>query len=150
MEKRIIVVDIDGTLSVVGQRRRFIEQEPKDWERFYMDDFNDLPIRDICDFVRHMAKTCEIIFCTSRSECVRQKTQLWLQRNLLLSPRDYTLIMRPAGDTRPDFVSKLVAFTNETTPDERARVAFVLEDSACMAAMWRHHGFRCFHVADGN
>lgn len=148
--KKIAVIDIDGTLSVVGNRRRYIESEPKDWDRFYADSFDDTPIDDMCDFVRWLAKSYEIIFCTSRRESVRDKTQVWLQRYLFLSPPEYTLIMRSNADKRPDVISKIDSFTKETTEAERANVAFVIEDSAAMAAMWRGFGYRCFHASTKN
>lgn len=146
MKREIAIVDIDGTLCVVGERRKYMEQSEPDWEAFYRDDFNDLPIRTVCDFVRQMSRYYEIFFCTSRRESVRQKTQLWLQHNLLMSPKDYTLIMRPNSDNRPDVVSKIECFTQETTEYERTHVAFVLEDSLTMAHRWRQLGYRCFHV----
>lgn len=148
--KKIAVIDIDGTLSIVGRRRRYIESDPKDWERFYADSFDDAPIREMCDFVRWLAKTYEVFFCTSRRECVRRQTQVWLQQYLLMSPKEYTLIMRPDADKRPDVISKIDAFTKETTPEEREQVAFVIEDSAAMAAMWRGFGYRCFHSSNQN
>ena len=66
--KNIVVVDIDGTLSVVGERMKYIEQEPKDWRRFYADKFDDEPIPEVCGLVRELSRTYSIIFCTSRSE----------------------------------------------------------------------------------
>ena len=146
MNRERAVVDIDGTLCVVGDRRKYMEQNDPDWESFYRDDFNDLPIRTVCDFVRQMSRHYDIFFCTSRRETVRQKTQIWLQQNLLLSPKDYTLIMRPNSDNRPDVVSKIDSFTQETTEYERSHVGFVLEDSLAMAHRWRELGYRCFHV----
>ena len=55
MNREIAVVDIDGTLCVVGDRRKYMEQNDPDWESFYRDDFKDLPIRTVCDFVRQMS-----------------------------------------------------------------------------------------------
>lgn len=146
MKREIAVIDIDGTLCIVGDRRKHMEADEPDWEAFYRDDFNDQPIRTVCDFVRQMSRYYEIFFCTSRRETVRQKTQLWLQRHLLLTPKDYTLIMRPNYDNRPDVVSKIECFIQETTEYERTHVAFVLEDSLTMAHRWRQLGYRCFHV----
>lgn len=147
MNRKIVVIDIDGTLCVVGDRRKYMEQDQPDWDAFYRDDFDDLPIGTVCDFVRSLSKHYEIFFCTSRRETVRQKTQIWLQRNLCMSPKDYTLIMRSDSDHRPDVISKIDTFTQETTEDERADVAFVIEDSLDMAYRWRQLGYRCFHVS---
>lgn len=147
MIRDIAVIDIDGTLCVVGDRRKYLEQIPQDWEAFYADSFDDQPIPCVCDFVRTMAKSYDIIFCTSRRESVRQKTQMWLQRNLAMSPRDYTLIMRSNIDLRPDVVSKIDTFNQETTDEERNRVHFIIEDSVEMAGAWRKYGYRCFQVS---
>lgn len=148
--KNIVVVDIDGTLSVVGERRRYIEREPQNWDAFYDDPFDDDPIPEMCEFVRGLTKTYEIIFCTSRRESVRQKTQIWLQRCLGMSPQNYTLIMRSAADERPDVVSKIDTFTTETTPEERSAVSFVLDDSEAMAEAWKTAGYTCLHVVIGD
>lgn len=147
MDKNIAVIDIDGTLCIVGERRKYIEQFPHDWEAFYADSFDDQPIPAVCDLVRRLGGAYEIMFCTSRRESVRQKTQLWLHRHLGMTPQDYTLIMRRTNDRRPDVFSKIETFTNETTEEERTRVAFVVEDSPAMAVMWRQFGYQCFQFS---
>lgn len=147
MNKPIAIIDIDGTLCIVGNRRKYMEQFPPDWEAFYADSFDDQPIPTVCDFVRIMAKNYNIFFCTSRRESARQKTQLWLQRHLGMTPQDYTLVMRGINDRRPDVLSKVDTFTQETTEEERANVAFVVEDSPAMAVMWRRFGYRCFQFS---
>lgn len=145
--KRIMVVDIDGTLAEVGlRRRRLLERLPVDWEAFYRDDFDDLPRRNVCSFVLFNARTMELFLCTSRRESVRDKTQRWLKRHLGLEPRDYTLIMRANGDERPEHIQKLDQFFRETTEEERRRVLFVVEDNKTVARMWRRRGFTCFIV----
>ena len=146
MKREIVVSDIDGTLCVVGERQKYLESRPQDWERFYADEFDDEPIPEICRMIRELAKSYSIVFCTSRREVVRQKTQLWLKRHLGMEPKDYVLIMRDNSDLRPDIVSKIDSFYQETTPEERASVAFVLEDSRAMAQTWRGIGYRCLHV----
>lgn len=145
--KPIAVIDIDGTLCEVGPRQRFADQNPPDWDRFYMDDFNDQPILNVCDFVRHLSSRYEVFFCTSRRETVRTKTQIWLKRHLAMNPSDYTLIMRANSDESPDVVSKIRWFRECTTEEERRRVQLVVEDSAAMAAMWREmFGYLCLQV----
>ena len=76
MDKGIIICDIDGTLAKVGQRQLILEHEPVDWEAFYADDFNDEPISEMCWLVgRLMESGYNVVFCTSRRECVREKTE---------------------------------------------------------------------------
>ena len=147
MDKNIAVIDIDGTLCIVGERRKYLEQFPQNWEAFYADSFDDQPIPAVCDLVRRLAANYEIVFCTSRRESVRQKTQMWLERYLDMTPQDYTLIMRRNNDRRPDVFSKIKTFNSETTEEERTRIAFVVEDSPAMAVMWRQFGYRCFQFS---
>jgi hypothetical protein len=33
--QRTVVIDIDGTISYVGERLKYLQQEPKDWDSFY-------------------------------------------------------------------------------------------------------------------
>ena len=35
MKKDIVIVDIDGTIAKVGDRLKYLQQEPKDWDSFY-------------------------------------------------------------------------------------------------------------------
>lgn len=144
--RQIMVVDIDGTLAQVGPRRRFLETTPVDWDAFYRDAFDDEPIPEMCRMVCELAKSYEVVFCTSRRETVRQATQLWLRRYLGMEPSSYTLIMRSAADSRPEVVSKIDSFNQETTIDERLSVAFVLEDSPAVANGWRLAGYRCLQI----
>lgn len=145
--KPIAVVDIDGTIAKVGKRADLLHKNPIDWEQFYADSFDDDPIEDVCDFVRMLRPACEIFFCTSRSEMVRHKTQNWLKKHLGMEPKDYTLIMRPCNDDRPDYISKIDCFESETTQEERERVKFVIEDSMCVAWSWREAGYRTYQVS---
>lgn len=141
-----MVVDIDGTLSEVGPRRRLLEESPVDWEAFYEDEFDDPPKRNVCSFVSYAARRLEVIFCTSRRESERLKTQRWIARHLGLVSGGYRLIMRENGDVRPAVVQKWDQFRKETTEEERGRVLFILDDDKTVAHMWRRRGFVCFEV----
>ena len=137
----IAVVDIDGTIAKVGARAALLLSEPIDWEKFYADEFDDEPIRSVCDMVMHLARRYEIIFCTSRKERVRQKTQLWILKHLGMTPDDYHLIMRPDDDERPDYLQKIACFQDDTTEKERQRVALILDDSIEVALEWKRLGY---------
>lgn len=146
-EKPIAVIDIDGTIAKVGARAKLLCCTPVDWERFYSDSFDDEPIRNVCEMVTLLRPNCEIVFCTSRAERVRQKTQEWLKKHLGMEPCDYTLIMRPNDDVRPDYVQKIDCFCANTTEEERKRVRFVIEDSIAVAWHWRQLGYTCYQVS---
>jgi len=61
MEKEIVLVDIDGTISKVGDRLRYLEQKPKDWDSFYEACGEDEPIDEIIRLVRNLAEIGLII-----------------------------------------------------------------------------------------
>ena len=46
-QKNFIIVDTDGTVSKVGDRLKYLQQEKKDWDAFYEHCDEDEPIGDI-------------------------------------------------------------------------------------------------------
>jgi hypothetical protein len=150
MGKNIVVVDIDGTLSRPGERLKYIKQEPKDWDAFYNDCFDDEPVGNIISLVHCIAQRYAIVFCTGRRSSVRDKTVAWLEKHLSISflIPEYSLLMRPANDTRHDTdVKPELLEVAGYSPD---KVAFILEDRSSMCKKWRELGYTCLQVADGD
>lgn len=146
--KNIIVVDIDGTISKVGDRIKYLQQDKKDWDSFYEHcDEDDVHI-DMMTLVQTLYDDgyYDIVFCTGRRESCREKTAKWLTKYLNINV--YILIMRPNNDFRHDTEVKpeLLKKCN-ITPD---KVLFILEDRDSMVAKWRELGYRCLQVAEGN
>lgn len=150
MEKDIIICDIDGTISQVGERLRFLEQESKDWDSFYNDCFDDEPIPEMVMLISKLSQAgYQIIFCTGRRESVRDLTAKWIRKhtgNQLSCPR---ILMRSNGDYRHDTVVK-PELLHLLSPDERQRIAFILEDRDSVVRVWRDLGYRCLQVAEGD
>ena len=149
MSKPIVIVDIDGTISKVGKRIKYLQCEPKDWDSFYNDCFQDEPIKEICDLVKNLSKEYYIVFCTGRRECVRTKTEFWIRKNL----GDYfvdqfPILMRPNGDKRHDTILKPEMISRYGIRPNM--VSFVLEDRDLMVAKWRELGLICLQVAEGD
>lgn len=146
--KNIIVVDIDGTISKVGDRIKYLQQDKKDWDSFYEHcDEDDVHI-DIMTLVQTLYDDgyYDIVFCTGRRESCREKTAKWLAKYSNIN--EYTLIMRPNYDFRHDTEVKPELLKEyNITPD---RVLFILEDRDSMVAKWRELGYRCLQVAEGN
>ena len=146
--KNIIVVDIDGTISKVGDRIKYLQQDKKDWDSFYIHcDEDDVHI-DIMSLVQTLYDDgyYDIVFCTGRRESCREKTAKWLAKYSNIN--EYTLIMRPNYDFRHDTEVKPELLKEyNITPD---RVLFILEDRDSMVAKWRELGYRCLQVAEGN
>lgn len=149
--KSIVIVDIDGTISKVGDRLKYLQQSPKDWDSFYNACFEDEPIAEMCDLVIILEKKYRVIFCTGRREYVREHTRRWLGRHIfggVKMPGTQTLLMRPDNDKRHDTIVKPEQIKKAGI--ELDDIAFVLEDRNAMVAKWRELGVKCLHVAEGD
>lgn len=145
MQKKIVVVDIDGTVSKVGDRLKYLQQEKKDWDSFYEHCDEDEPIDDMCQLVADLfVLGNDIVFCTGRRSGVRQKTEEWLDENIGV---DYELLMRKDGDWRHDTEVKPELLSKAGIEPED--VYFILEDRDSMVAKWRELGYRCLQVNEG-
>ena len=149
--KDIVVCDIDGTISIVGERLKYLKQDPVDWDAFYNSCFEDEPIEEICALVEALfTQGYKIIFLTGRRASVEAKTREWIDSHLPKLNGCYTLIMRDNGDHRHDVQAKPEKLYSSLTPEQLNRIAFFLEDRNSMVAKWRELGYRCLHVAEGD
>lgn len=144
-----VVCDIDGTVSLVNpERAALLRDGDTDWDAFYRASFDDEPVKNVCDLVRHLSRHHRIVFCTSRRDSVREKTDAWLREHLGTGnfPHGCELLMRRDDDPRPDTVVKpelLGAYLAGHGDD----VLCVIEDSASMARTWTSLGYTCLQVA---
>ena len=148
MNKNIVIVDIDGTISKIGKRDKYLIKEPKDWDSFYKDDFDDEPIKEMIELVELLSKKYSIIFCTSRKEIIRDKTQLWIIKNFSFKSGLWNspILMRKISDNTSDPIFKINALKEAKI--NLNNIAFVLEDRTCNVEMFRSLGLICFQVAD--
>lgn len=148
--KKIVVVDIDGTISEVGERLKYLKQEPKDWDSFYNDCFEDEPIMEMVNLVYNLhVQEYELILCTGRRESCREKTIKWIQKYFDRHfAKDVLLLMRPDDDHRHDSIIKPLLLEMAGVPMDE--IAFVLEDRNSMVKKWRELGLRCLQVAEGD
>ena len=144
--KNIVIVDIDGTISRVGDRLKYLQQDKKDWDSFYDHCDEDEPIEDIIEIVKALHwDEFQIVFCTGRRESVRAKTESWIRKRAHIGSFD--LLMRPDGDFRHDTMVKPELLADKgLTPDH---VLCILEDRDSMVSRWRDLGYRCLQVAEG-
>ena len=151
MNKNIVICDIDGTISKVGERLQYLQQTPPDWDKFYDDCFDDEPIEEICTLVRLLHKAgYSIIFCTGRRDSVREKTEAWIKRHVSEEFTFPRILMRATADHRHDTEVKPELLEMYLSEQERARIAFILEDRDSMVEKWRELGYRCLQVARGD
>ena len=144
---KTIVVDIDGTVSKVGDRLKYLQQDKKDWDAFYEHCNEDATIEDMCRLVEDLWELgYHIVFCTGRRESVREKTKEWIKHHIAIG-WNYDLLMRKDGDHRHDTNVKPELLSKAGySPDD---IFLILEDRDSMVAKWRELGFRCLQVADG-
>jgi acid phosphatase class B len=142
----MIIFDIDGTLSIVGDRIKYLNQEKKDWDSFYKACGEDKVNYQIVRlYVRLRDNSTDKVLCvTGRREEERQATLDWFKHyNIPLETGN--LYMRANGDYRPDWQVK-----EELVAPFMHKIVMAFEDRKQVVDMWRRHGITCLQVADGN
>ena len=140
----IVIFDIDGTLSIVGDRVKYLQLDPPDWEAFYRACGEDRCNEPIWSIWQAMKEHHSIRFVTGRRESCRGDTLVWMRDNLITCPPEY-LLMRKDGDTRHDTEVK-----PELVKDFMADILLVFEERSSMVKKWRELGLTCVQVAEGD
>ena len=149
-KKNIVVFDLDGTLSIVGDRLKYLESDPIDWDSFYEhcgEDAINAPIVFIFHQLYYSSThnmPYRIKIVTGRRESVRDKTIQWLHaKNIIVSSVD--VHMRKTGDTRHDTTVK-----PELIEEFKDQILMIFEDRKSMVDKWRELGYTCLQVAPGD
>jgi hypothetical protein len=148
--KKYVVVDIDGTVSIVGDRVRHLSEKPCNWDGFYSRCSEDEPNITVVELVRNLLLVgYGIVYMSGRRDTERFDTEMWLSA---FGIESNLLFMRKAGDFRHDTEIKpelMKQFQKEVgcTNDD---IAFILEDRNSMVKKWRELGFTCLQVAEGD
>lgn len=146
----IVIVDIDGTLADISHRIKYIQSDPKDWDKFYDNMVNDSPIYDVCIAVIALAASYRIVYITGRPLSHKRQTLDWLQRYML--PTGY-LFMRSIGDRRQDYIVKKELYEREVKsllPLHGGKVHLAIEDRKQVVDMWRSLGITTLQPKDGD
>lgn len=141
----MLIFDLDGTLSLVGDRIKFITQKKKDYDAFYdachKDKVNE-PVARIYRVFKSFGYDIKVV--TGRVEKVRGKTLQWMwDHSLFIQPKD--LHMRKDGDHRHDTLVK-----PELIESFKDDILMIFEDRTSMVQKWRELGYACFQVAEGD
>lgn len=144
MAKRVLVSDLDGTLSDSRAREHLLP----DFDAFHEAGRKDPPNWDVLAMVQAAVDFgFELLILTGRNEAYREATIDWLERRCkLYHLDDYRLLMRPDGDFRPDVETKeslLRGFYGELPPADRT---VFLEDRDKLVEHWRNLGYCCWQV----
>jgi FMN phosphatase YigB (HAD superfamily) len=141
--RKMVLVDMDGTLADVRHREHFVRQKPKRWKAFFEAMEKDPPNQAIAEWVRNLVPDYEVVILSGRPAEYGERTMAWLRRNNIPFS---AILMRRSGDRRPDYIVKKEILD---TLDRQA-IAFVIDDRASVCDMWRANGIRCFQIAEGN
>jgi len=132
---RAIIVDLDGTLAHMGDRRG-----PYDWHKVGGDEVD----RAVRTLVNEMGKTHRVIVMSGREDICRGDTLRWLRDNAI---QWHHLFMRAAGDRRPDTVVKAELFDRHVR--NSFNVAFAVDDRNAVVAGWRAMGIKTLQAQEG-
>lgn len=136
--KRCIIVDIDGTLAIRGDR------SPYDWNKVDLDTVNE-PVKLILDMYAKMHPDRKIFVFSGRDEVCYSKTEKWLHQNFILFDH---LHLRPEKNQEKDSIIKERLY-NEFVLGKH-EVDFVLDDRDQVVQLWRSLGLTCLQVAYGD
>jgi predicted kinase len=134
-----VLVDIDGTLAKMVQRKPF------DWHKVG----TDAPMDDIIDLVNNLRVAgAEIVFLSGRDGSCYEATREWLAQHVGPWTISAHLHMRAPGDNRKDAVVKREIYEGKIR--NYYNTWFVLDDRNQVVEMWRGLGLRCLQVAPGD
>lgn len=149
--KKYVIVDIDGTIAKVGDRLKYLQQVPKDYESFYNHCGEDECIADIKHLVNILYDNdYSIVFCTGRKSYCKGQTITWLQNNFdhISCFTPLVILMRDSNDNRHDTKVKPELLAKKGIVPENTFL--ILEDRTSMCKKWRELGFRCLQVDNGD
>jgi phosphoglycolate phosphatase-like HAD superfamily hydrolase len=146
MDRKIIIFDIDGTLSNCEHRRQFVRTEPPNWNAFNGACHADEPHFDIL-WLNHLMANDDafIIVASGRSDEFREETLQWLNEHGVIFEE---LCMRRKGDSRQDNIVK-----KEILDGIRLRYGepyMAIDDRQQVVDFWRKEGVRCLQCAPGD
>lgn len=139
---KTIIFDLDGTLADLTHRLHHVKNGKTQWDQFFAACSEDAPIKNLVALARMLYGFATFIIVSGRSDQVRQQTVEWLAKHGI---EYHQLIMRKAGDYRPDQIIKeeildqLLAAGHE--------IMFTVDDRQRVVDMWRHRGITCLQCA---
>lgn len=135
---RAVLVDLDGTTCLLGDRNPYDETRVCD----------DQPNPPVVTTISALAAVGHrVVFMSGRTDACRASTEEWLAKHLPEVDYD-ALYMRAAGDTRRDAAVKAELFDEHVRDEYDVRI--VLDDRDQVVRLWRAMGLPCFQVAPGN
>jgi len=147
MNNKIIIVDIDNTISKVGDRKRHLNENPPNYEEFHKRCNEDKPIEHIINLIYILSFKYKIVYVTMRPETLRYKTNLFITNTkLFYNASNNKLLMRKVNDKRNDSIIKL-----ELIKQHRISIndiEFAIEDNDSVIRAYTKAGIKCIKVIE--
>ena len=138
--KNIILCDIDGTIANNDHRQHFLEGK-KDWDGFFSELINDLPIHSIIEMVnKEHNNGKEIIFLTGRPERYRYSTTLWLKEYFNF---ELKILMRKDNDQNNKLIVKKEIFEENFLLNE---IDYIIDNDRDLLDMWSGLNIKTYGV----
>lgn len=141
--KPAVIFDIDGTLSDPTHRLHHVIGAKRDWPAFFGGIQDDGVNESIRWLLWKLDQTVAIIIVTGRPENYRAQTEAWLAQHMI----EYeNLYMRPADDTRPDYVIKSQILDGIIA--DGYDIKLTVDDRQQVVDMWRERGLTCLQCKE--
>lgn len=145
VERKAVIVDLDGTLCDVEHRLPLIRGKRPEWHRFFQACDLDPPKQDVIEVVKCLEYFHDIHIFSGRGDSARDLTEVWLEKHGI---KYESLTMRPMGNTIPD--ERLKRSWMQEKGFRPENVLCVIDDRQKVVDMWREMGFTCLQVAPGD
>ena len=146
---KVIICDIDGTISDATHRLHLIKSKPKNWKHFFAQSIHDSIYEDVHWLVNLFVETGnKVLFVTARPENEREKTIEWLHNIADMKGKYEKLYMRYPGDYRDDNIVKKDIL--QEIYNDGYDPFLALDDRDHVVNMWRQEGLFCFQVRNEN
>lgn len=146
--RKLIVVDLDGTLANLDHRVHHVRSEKPDWDAFNKACVDDKPNAWAVKLINEMAKAygIRLVIVSARSKVVEQETKDWLNNHVeAFFTGDVELFMlREAGDTTEDVELKM-RWLKEVAGGPAA-VLMAIDDRQKVVDAWRAAGVTCLQA----
>jgi hypothetical protein len=134
-QKKVVVLDVDGSLSEHTWRLPHITEEPKDWEIFYALQELDEPIEAMTSAARSWQEDYIIAIFTGRPSEFRRPTERWVRKQGI---RVDFIFTRPTGD-KTSMVDLKQCYLDKLH-DWGFEVAWMVEDHPGVVEHFRSQG----------
>jgi len=146
--KKIIIVDIDGTISDTAHRNKYLEGKDKDWKSFFENMKDDKPLDSFFEMIQGVInnavinENCEVAFVTGRPENYRTATNQWLLSHEIGFPNMH-LIMRPEGNFDPSYEFKQSVLKDQL---KDYKIVLAIDDNHKDCEMYRRNRIAVLQV----